>query len=346
MYMINLNDDAIIVETIKIFKTRIEDKKFDLYHHINENTLSKGIRFTLLYLKEALLFNNPTIFVENIKWFLESARFHDFHSFIFYDLLDCLKEAFGTYLNQRDSQKLSEIIEEALQRSAGQMVSKESYFDQPGVEKIYCEKYLNGILTFEKEIAKRVLIEALAEFGSLLYIYKHILCPVQYEIGRLWQSGLASVAQEHFCTSVTRELMSYFFYREKMTEPNEKTFLGMCVKDEHHSIGIKMVCDYFNLNGWKTILLDENNPHEDLVDIIISQNVNVIGISTAMPYNFHTVKKYIDIIKGAEMKNRPLILVGGLAFNCFPDVWRQINADGYTKSAEEAFALANRMITF
>ncbi len=37
-------------------------------------------------------------------------------------------------------------------------------------------------------------------------------------------------------------------------------------------------------------------------------------------------------------------MVGGIAFNTFPEVWLQIGADGWTKDAIEAVKMAKRWL--
>ena len=42
-------------------------------------------------------------------------------------------------------------------------------------------------------------------------IYLHIIQPIQYEIGRLWQMNRISMGQERFCTAATQMVMSQLY---------------------------------------------------------------------------------------------------------------------------------------
>lgn len=340
----NINIEMIISDTTLDIKKTLEAKKINTFINFNEDSIAKGIRFTLLFLREAMLLNNADIFSQNVNWFLSTTKFHDVPSFLYYESLNNLKSTLVKYLDTKSFEQATNIMSEALENKCHQLLLSESYFDQFGTKKSYCVEYLNFILEFDDENAKKVIFDAYSSSNTILDLYKSILIPVQYEIGRLWQLGRISVSQEHYCTTTTRNIIAILMNNESNIISRPKTFLGTCVDEEHHSMGIKIVSDYFKLSGWKTILLEGNTPVDTIISTVKEQNVDIIGISATMPYTFNAITQYIETIKSVEFKNSPFILVGGLAFNDYPDTWKKVKADGYTKSAEEAVLLAEKLL--
>src|SRR3954471_6414355 len=115
-------------------------------------------------------------------------------------------------------------------------------------------QYLELILAAERTAAIDLVMRAADEF-PLEAIYLHLLQESQYEVGRLWETGAISIAQEHYSTAVTQLVMAKLYPRISETPKHGRTFMGIAVEGELHQVGIRMVCDVFELRGWKTVYL-------------------------------------------------------------------------------------------
>ena len=64
--------------------------------------------------------------------------------------------------------------------------------------------------------------------------------------------NLLSVAQEHYCTAATQLVMSQLYPRIFSTERRGRTLVAARVADDLHEIGLRMVADFFEMEGWDT----------------------------------------------------------------------------------------------
>ena len=63
------------------------------------------------------------------------------------------------------------------------------------------------------------------------------------------------MAQEHYCTAATQLIMSQLYPYIFTTGKNGRVLVGTCVSGDLHEIGVRMVSDFFEMEGWDTFYL-------------------------------------------------------------------------------------------
>ena len=122
--------------------------------------------------------------------------------------------------------------------------------------------YLDTLLRVQSEAASRMIIKAVEQGVEIKDIYMYVFEPSQHEIGRLWQTNQINMYQEHFCTAVTQNIMSQLYPYIFQNEKNGHKLVATCVNGELHEIGVRMVADLFEMEGWNTYYLGANTPNE------------------------------------------------------------------------------------
>lgn len=117
------------------------------------------------------------------------------------------------------------------------------------------------------------------------------------------------------------------------------------VSGELHELGIRMVSDFFELEGWSTVFLGANTPHRSIVDMIRETNAEVLAISATIPFNLPKVGELIQFVRTDFPQHDLKIIVGGKPFNTNPDIWKKLGADGFAPDAESAIKEATRLIS-
>jgi MerR family transcriptional regulator, light-induced transcriptional regulator len=118
--------------------------------------------------------------------------------------------------------------------------------DQPFAE--LANQYLSSLLRYERHVASDLILHAVENNASIKQIYFHVFERCQHEIGRLWQSNLLSVAQEHYCTTATQLTMSQLYpYIFRANRISRGTIVAACVPGELHEIGARMLCDLLEI---------------------------------------------------------------------------------------------------
>jgi methanogenic corrinoid protein MtbC1 len=133
--------------------------------------------------------------------------------------------------------------------------------------------------------------------------------------------------------------MSRFYDYLFEVEKNNNIFVGACISGELHEIGLRMISDLLELNGWNTYYLGANMPGDSIIKTLIEKQAEVIGLSATMAYNLNEVSKIIGLIRSSKECKDLKIIVGGNAFNDSGKIWKKTGADYYANGADEAVSL-------
>ena len=204
--------------------------------------------------------------------------------------------------------------------------------------KCLARDYLAALLRGERHTASRLILAAVEGGTSIQDIYLFVFQRVQYELGRLWQANQIGVAQEHYCTACTQMIMSQLYPRIFSTERNGRRLVSTCVGGDLHEIGVRMVADFFEMEGWDTFYLGANTPISGTLQQVAERTPHVLAISATMAFHVQAVADLIAATRAVD--NPPRILVGGAPFNSLAGLWKDVGADGYARDAAEAVAVA------
>jgi methanogenic corrinoid protein MtbC1 len=206
------------------------------------------------------------------------------------------------------------------------------------------QEYLALLLNGERHLASRRILAAASSGTPVKEIYLHVFQPAQREIGRRWQMNQLSVAQEHYCTAATQLVMSQLYPMIFGTEKGAGNFVATCVAGDLHEIGIRMVADFFEMEGWNTFYLGANTPSVAVVQTIVERRAQVLGVSATMSFHVRAVADLIRQVRAEPRCRGVKILAGGYPFLIAPELWRKIDADGCAHDAQAAVALASKLV--
>ena len=203
--------------------------------------------------------------------------------------------------------------------------------------------WLAALLDGDRHRASRMILDAVSSGAQVAAIYQHVFQPALYEIGRLWQMNAISVAQEHYSTAATQLVMSQLYPQICASEKGAGTLVATCVAGDLHEIGLRMVADVFEMDGWHTYYLGANMPPHDVVGVVVQRRADVLAISATMAPDLRHVRELIRQVRAHPVCHDVFILVGGHPFHATPDLWRAVGADGSAPTAQQATVLARRL---
>lgn len=206
------------------------------------------------------------------------------------------------------------------------------------------QDYLRLLLAGNRPDASRLVLDAREQGCTVKDIYLGILQPALREIGRLWQIGQISVAQEHFCSAATQMVMSQLYPWIFRTDKIDRSMVAVCVPEELHEIGIRMVADLFELDGWHTYFTGANTPASAVLATIEEQQADVVAISATIPQHIPSVLRLIELLRASDYGQRVKIMVGGYPFNLSADLWKRVGADAFARDANEAVSVGNQLV--
>lgn len=205
--------------------------------------------------------------------------------------------------------------------------------------------YLSALLEGKRDLALEVA-ESLASKGlPVRDLYSRLWRPAQRELGRLWHLGEISVAQEHYATAATQYIISSFYPRLfAASRTGGPTLLATCAQGERHEMGLRMIADWFQAEGWDTRYLGADLPVRDLVAEAGRVKPAVVALSATLPANVPWIEAAIAALRSEERTRGLPVLVGGIPFMVSPELWRAIGADGCASDFEEAVHAAEDLV--
>jgi methanogenic corrinoid protein MtbC1 len=205
--------------------------------------------------------------------------------------------------------------------------------------------YLEALLAADRSRAQQIITDALGEGLAIRDLYLGVFQPVQHEVGRLWLINKVSVAEEHFCTAATQTIMSALYPQIISSKRIGRTMVAACVGSELHEIGIRMVADFFEMEGWDTYYIGAGISHSQILSVIEQQKPDLLALSATMTHHIQKVQELISVIRSAFTVVSPRIMVGGMPFNISPELWRTVGADLWASDAAQAVQLAQQITT-
>jgi methanogenic corrinoid protein MtbC1 len=213
-------------------------------------------------------------------------------------------------------------------------------FPSGGAHDALATHYLDLLLTGRRRDAEELILSAAKSGVPVPEIYLDVFEPALHEVGRLWQLDRITVAQEHFCTAATQSAMSRLYPWFLSGQPRRRRMIAACVGDELHEVGLRMVTDLLEMDGWDTFYAGASVPAASLVETAVESGVKLIALSVTRTAHLPRLRETIGRIRDHEALRHTAILVGGRPFAIAPDLAQRLGADGWAPSAASAVTLA------
>jgi methanogenic corrinoid protein MtbC1 len=295
------------------------------------------------YLVEAIAASDSSLFTEYVSWVKALFAGLGFDDEVIVNSLDCLREALTAMRSEEKLVATLAYLDDGREHVDITSATIPSFITGDYAD--LAHGYLDFLLQGERERASRLILDAVEGGIAVKTIYLDVFQVTQREVGRLWQTNQISVAQEHYCTAATQLIMSQLYPYIFGAPRRDRRFVGTCVGGELHGMGVRMVADFFEMDGWDTYYLGANTPMDAILATLEEQVVDVLGVSATMTFHVQEVAELISAVRGADLMDKPKILVGGYPFNISPNLWQELGADGCAANAEEAVRQANAWVS-
>ncbi|MEI7498893.1 MAG: cobalamin-dependent protein [Bacteroidota bacterium] len=314
------------------------------YSEHQKEKFQKDVAWILSFLAQSVWAGQPVLFEEFASWlktFLTSVKVP------MKDVAESL-ELIKKRINQECTAEENELINPLLDKAIRLILTEGQKLSLPALDNhltTLAQNYLESLLTGNRSNALSIIMNEVAAGIPVRDMYLQVFQPVQYEIGRLWQTNRISVAQEHYCTGATQLVMSQLYPYLFTGEKKDRKMVTTCVPGELHEMGARMVTDFFEMHGWDTYYLGANMPIEGVINFLIDIKPRFLAISATMTFHVSAVEEMISRIRSATGIPSDLkIMVGGYPFKVAEGLWKRVGADGYALDALEAVDLADKLL--
>ena len=145
-------------------------------------------------------------------------------------------------------------------------VRKETLTDQRGDYASHTLKL--AMLNYDQFLFDQTIQNLLSQ-KSFRDCFRTVLLPFLNEIGLLWQTGVITVAHEHFLSNLLRQKILYQVdqLHPKQISPDAKVFVLFLPLNEVHELGLLYSHYELLLHGHRSIYLGQSVPVEALQDL-------------------------------------------------------------------------------
>jgi methanogenic corrinoid protein MtbC1 len=188
--------------------------------------------------------------------------------------------------------------------------------------------------------------EARGKGVSIESIFLNLLAPAARQLGELWEED------ERDFTEVTlglAELHKILHVLPSMSElhkqyvPNGLTILLMPSPGDQHTLGLAMVAEFFQRDGWAVdggTFAAADNP----ALLVKAKHYDAVGFSLATGLGFNRLQDCISAIRKTASPNKLCIIVGGPFFVDNQDKVSLVGADLFVQDANLAPNLVQKYI--
>ncbi len=175
----------------------------------------------------------------------------------------------------------------------------------PAFEPDSARRDLGAALESFDEARAHAVIDGLLAAATLDVFLKDVVLPYLHELGERWESGEASVAQEHFATNVLRGRL-LGLGRDWGRGIGPRALLA-CLPGEQHDLGLIAFGLALRSRGWRITYLGTDTPVETLDNAAEAVEPDLIAVSAVASDRVHPLD---DALR--RLARRYRVVVGGV----------------------------------
>ena len=292
----------------------------------------------------AISTRRPEIFVEQVHWNRAALEARGIPADMLRARLEALRHVLVEQIPAELTPMATGYIDRALAEFGGEPAGLTPRLTAETPAERLAATYLLAILEGDRRKAIGLIIKAADQGQSVPDLYSRVLQPVQEELGRMWLLGEINVAEEHFATTTTRLVMAQLHAREVCGPSNGKTLVAAAVAGNQHDLGIQVVADLFEMDGWRVIQLGSNVPADDLAQAVEFYDADLVALSVSLATQLTALEETIDVVRKNKRGVDVKILAGGCGMMGAAELARSKGADDFAMNAVEAVARGNALV--
>ncbi len=212
--------------------------------------------------------------------------------------------------NQESLMIMADVFDVSVDQLLGRQELK---INSEGIDEIQLKQTLLDLLLRAKEREAMDVIKGYkVTREEIIRLYEGVFRSLLIDVGVLWEEGKISIAKEHYISECIWRMVSYISQGIERGTSSKGNVLCMALSGEQHTLGIRMVADYFNLLGYHPFYIGANVPTGEVVEFVKQIKPRYIALSlTTQTLN----DALINLIKCLKQTCESCtIIVGGQAY--------------------------------
>lgn len=169
-------------------------------------------------------------------------------------------------------------------------------------------------------------------------LYVNVLAPALGSIASNESKQTIPIWQEHVHSGIVRTALEIAYphvIRQIKPSPQKLKAIVLCLEEEYHELGARMITDFLTIIGFESIFIGANTPKNEILDAIRTLSPNLVCISVTNYYHLTRLKDLIILMNHEYQEKTFKTLVGGYAVDHTPHAKEIIGADFYASSFED-----------
>ena len=297
----------------------------------------------VLHLAGAVAFDEPAILCEHVEWAKACFAARDVPLEILKNNLAALSDVLAERLPDSALAIVRRSMDAALEVIEAAPHATPSDVEGDGPLMSLARRYVLAILEGDRGAAREMLEKAMLDGADIADLFEHVVQRAQSELGRMWQIGEISVAEEHLASASSEWVVAHLVLKAPHKPRKDRVLVATSVGGDTHSFGVRLVADSFEIDGWRTYFLGASTPLVDLVQTVVDREADVLALSANLGCHLRELKRVIDALRSQPETAGVIVMVGGRPLALAPDLWKKVGADGFARSARQAVAEGNRL---
>lgn len=206
-------------------------------------------------------------------------------------------------------------------------------------------KLVEAIVEMQEEEALKLVKEMLANNVNPMEIFEQCREAVE-QVGERYEKGEYFLPELMYAGEILNNISELTKKNmQGMTTSTDEnsykgTFLIGTVQGDIHDIGKNIVSFIMDANGFKVIDLGVDVPAAKFVEAIREHQPQIVGMSALLTLAIDEMKKTVDAIEEANLRDKVKILIGGAPVD--EQIKEYSGADSWARNAVEAVSLAKK----
>ena len=170
-------------------------------------------------------------------------------------------------------------------------------------------RLLAALLDADRVAVEAAVDTAVAELRDGVAVLDGVIAPVMREIGRLWEAGAISIADEHLATAIAHGTLTRIYPALVVAPPRSRGVVLLAGADgEEHVLGLRMVADVLAGSGFDVRNVGGALPADALTSAIVRHRPVLVGLADTMG-DGASLRRSIEAVR--TLDGRLPILLGG-----------------------------------
>lgn len=297
----------------------------------------------------------PRVFVEQARWAhtAYASRGGEPAALAFSASLECMRDVICEQLPPEAARLAATYVDHAIDSIRVSPPNPAPPVDASTRIGRLISRYLAAVLEGDRRAAASLILDAArGDDGSAALpvrsLLLDVLVPAQIELGRMWHLNEATVAEEHFATATTQLVVSQLFAMLRFSSRNGLVAVAASVEGNAHDVGVRVLADLLEAEGWRVVYLGASVPAEDLAQAVDMFEADLLCVSAGLGSQLPAVARTIAAVRTAGRGRLVKIMVGGGGFvgTCESEsdpLWRRFGADGFAATIDEGLRVAGQL---